>query len=138
MRRAGRRGHGGPSAWSLVGVLFLIVMYGVPLLWLAATSLKDNRAIFANPGGIVFSPSFQAYAQIAREGTLGKAALNSAIISIGTTILTLLLGIQTAYGLDRVRGAPLTVGPRSRPGRHGPVPSLHGARSEAIRRRYPA
>ncbi len=109
MKRAGRR-PGDASPWSLIGVAFLIVIYGVPLLWLVATSLKDNRAIFANPGGIIFSPSFQAYAQIAREGTLGRAALNSAIISVGTTVLTLLLGIPTAYGLDRRRGATLTAG----------------------------
>ena len=72
--------------------------------------LKDNRAIFANPGGIIFSPSFHAYLQIAQEGTLGKAALNSAIISVGTTLLTLLLGVPTAYGIHRVRGTTLTVG----------------------------
>jgi ABC-type glycerol-3-phosphate transport system permease component len=48
--------------------------------------------------------------QIVQEGTLGKAALNSAIISVGTTLLTLLLGVPTAYGIDRVRGTTLTVG----------------------------
>jgi len=98
------------TAWSLLGVLFLIVAYGIPLIWLLATSLKDNRAIFANPGGILFSPSFHSYLQIAREGTLGRAALNSAIISVGTMLLTLVLGVPTAYGLDRIRGTTLTVG----------------------------
>ncbi len=99
-----------PFPWALVGIVFLLVVYGVPLLWLLATSLKDNRAIFANPGGVIFSPSFHAYVQIAREGTLGRAALNSFIIAAGTTLLTAVLGIPTAYGLDRVRGTPLTVG----------------------------
>ncbi len=110
MRRARRAGPQTMTPWSMIGVILLLVLYGVPLLWLLATSFKDNRAIFANPGGLIFSPSFQAYAQIAQEGTLGKAALNSAIISVGTTVLTLLFGIPAAYGLDRRRGAPLTVG----------------------------
>ncbi len=98
------------TAWILVGIVFLVAVYGIPLLWLVATSLKDNRAIFANPGGIIFKPSFHAYVEIAQEGTLGQAALNSAIISLGTTFLTLLLGVPTAYGLDRIRGAALTIG----------------------------
>ena len=98
------------TPWSLVGVVVLILLYGIPLLWLVVTSLKDNRAIFANPGSIIFTPTFHAYAEIAQGGTLGQAALNSAIISIGTTLLTIGIGIPTAYGLDRSRGTLLTVG----------------------------
>lgn len=94
---------------SLIGVVILILLYAIPLFWLAATSFKDNTAIFANPGGIVFTPTFGAYKQIAREGTLGQATLNSAIIAVGTTILTLLIAIPTAYGLDRIRGTVLSV-----------------------------
>jgi multiple sugar transport system permease protein len=98
------------TPWSMIGVVFLILVYAIPLIWLIATSFKDNRAIFANPGGIIFTPTFHAYVEITQEGTLGRAALNSAIISVGTTLLTLGLGVPTAYGLDRTRGTILTVG----------------------------
>ncbi len=98
------------TPWALVGVAFLILLYGIPLVWLVATSFKDNREVFANPGGVIFTPSFQGYEGIVQGGTLGQAALNSAIISIGTTLLTIGIGIPTAYGLDRSRGTLLTVG----------------------------
>lgn len=98
------------SPWTKVGIVFLLLVYGIPLLWLAATSLKSNTAIFADPGGILFHPSFAAYGEIASQGTLGQAALNSVIIAVGTTILTLVIAVPTAYGLDRSRGTILTVG----------------------------
>jgi len=98
------------TRWSLVGVVFLILLYGIPLVWLVATSFKSNREVFASPGGLIFTPSFQAYATIIRQGILGQAALNSAIVAIGTTLLTVGIGIPTAYGLDRSRGSLLTIG----------------------------
>lgn len=97
-------------AASRVGLVLLLVLYAVPLLWMLATSLKSNVSIFANPASIVFTPTFHAYATILHAGTLGTAALNSAIISVSTTILTLLIAIPAAYGLDRARGAFLSIG----------------------------
>lgn len=103
-------GHGTRKVLMKAGIIALIVIYGVPLLWLVLTSLKSNSAIFSNPAGLHFQPTFHAYIRIARQGTLGQAALNSAIISVCTTTLTLLIGIPTAYGLDRTRGIILSVG----------------------------
>jgi multiple sugar transport system permease protein len=107
--RSSSRDHT-PGPWALIGIIFLVLVYTIPLIWLIATSLKDNTAIFANPGGIIFRPSFAAYREIIRQGTLGQSALNSAIIAVGTTLLTLFIAIPTAYGLDRSRGRILTIG----------------------------
>ncbi len=107
MSALSRRGR---SPLAAAGVGVLILLYGIPLAWMLATSLKDNRAIFANPGGIVFRPSFGAYVEIAKEGTLGQAALNSGIISVGVTLLTIAIGVPAAYGLGRSRRSLVTVG----------------------------
>jgi multiple sugar transport system permease protein len=93
-----------------LGVLLLLVLYGVPLVWLVLSSLKSNVEIFSNPAGILFSPTLDSYLSIWRDGTLGTAMLNSAIIAVGTTLLTLAISIPTAYGLDRSRGLYLAVG----------------------------
>lgn len=91
-------------------IICLMLIYGVPLLWLVITSLKSNEAIFANPAGLHFLPSFHAYQRIASEGTLGQAALDSVIISTFTTLITLAIAIPSAYGLDRTKGNFLSVG----------------------------
>lgn len=103
-------GHRSRKVLAKAGVILMIVIYGVPLVWLVLTSLKSNSAIFANPAGLMFHPTFHAYIEIARQGTLGRAVLNSVIISVCTTTLTLLIAIPTAYGLDRTKGIILSVG----------------------------
>jgi multiple sugar transport system permease protein len=97
-------------AVSRLGVVILLLLYGIPLLWLVLTSLKTNVQIFADPAGVLFTPTFAAYRTIWSAGTLTTAAFNSAVIALGTTVLTLLIGIPTAYGLDRARGAYLSIG----------------------------
>lgn len=93
-----------------LGVFFLLLLYGVPLVWIVLSSLKSNREIFANPASIVFSPTLSAYQTLWQDGTLLSALLNSVIIAVATTILTLVLSIPTAYGLDRAGGTFLSLG----------------------------
>ncbi len=95
---------------SSLGIVVLIVVYGVPLVWIILTSVKSNTAIQANPAGPVFAPTFNAYVTITTQGTLGTAALNSAIIAIFTTLLTMCIAVPTAYGLDRTKGFILSAG----------------------------
>jgi multiple sugar transport system permease protein len=110
MRARTRRQARPRTVLSRIGTVILILVYGIPLAWLVMTSLKSNVAIFADPAGIRFTPSFHSYAQMVQQGTLGQAMRNSAIIAVGTTLLTLVIAIPTAYGLDRTRGAILAGG----------------------------
>lgn len=96
--------------FGLASVLLLLVLYGLPLVWIVLSSLKSNAEIFANPASIIFSPTFDAYQSLWQEGTLARALLNSVIIAVGTTLLTLVISIPTAYGLDRSEGLYLSIG----------------------------
>lgn len=86
------------------GALVLLVVYGTPVLWLLATSLKTNTEIFGNGAGLIFTPTLHAYHQIWNH-TLVDACVHSAIIAIGATTLTVALAVPTAYALARMRGA---------------------------------
>lgn len=88
----------------LIALLFVLV-YLFPVYWMIATSLKTSAAIFATPPQVVPSPPvFSAYsvAVINNPATL-RAILNSAIISLGTMVLTLVLAAPAAYALARLR-----------------------------------
>ncbi len=88
----------------LIALLFVLV-YLFPVYWMIATSLKTSAAIFATPPQVVPSPPvFSAYsvAVINNPATL-HAILNSAIISLGTMVLTLVLAAPAAYALARLR-----------------------------------
>ncbi|HXM57935.1 MAG TPA: carbohydrate ABC transporter permease [Candidatus Dormibacteraeota bacterium] len=90
-----------------IGVL--LVIYGVPFLWLVATSFKSDTQIFANEAGLIFQPTLDTYREIVNADLL-RACVNSAIIAAGTTALTLVLATPAAYALARVRGALVSAG----------------------------
>jgi multiple sugar transport system permease protein len=87
----------------------LVVIYGLPFLWLLATSFKTDTQIFANEAGLLFRPTLDTYRQILNQD-LFRACLNSAIIATGTTALTLLLATPAAYALARLHGGIVSLG----------------------------
>lgn len=109
-RRSAKAFHSAREWCSRFALIALFALYGIPLLWLVITSFKSNVAIFANPAGVIFSPTLHAYAGILQRGLLGQAALNSAIIAAGTMLLTVAIGVPAAYGLDRTKGRTLSLG----------------------------
>ena len=104
-----RRGY----ARTLIGTLFVLA-YLFPVYWMIATSLKTSGAIFASPPQVVPSPPvFSPYIDAVIDNPLTiRAIINSAIIGIGTMLLTLLLATPAAYALARLKlrgGALMTL-----------------------------
>jgi len=104
-----RRGY----ARTLIGTLFVLA-YLFPVYWMIATSLKTSGAIFASPPQIVPAPLvFSAYIDAVINNPLTiRAIINSAILGIGTMLLTLLLATPAAYALARLKlrgGALMTL-----------------------------
>jgi multiple sugar transport system permease protein len=100
-------------ARTVIATLFVLA-YLFPVYWMVATSLKTSAAIFATPPQVVPSPIvFSAYVTAVLNNPLTlRAILNSAIISLGTMALTLLLAAPAAYGLARLKlrgGALMTL-----------------------------
>jgi multiple sugar transport system permease protein len=104
--RARRLGYGK----TLIGTLFVLA-YLFPVYWMVATSLKTSSAIFATPPQVVPTPLvFTAYVEAVVNNPLTiHAIVNSAIISVGTMVFTLVLAAPAAYALARLnlRGGAL-------------------------------
>ncbi len=95
--------------WRRVGVVVLVllsVFYGVPLLWMLATSLKQTTDM-ADGSWLPLHPTFAAYTEFFRTDFL-PALRNSVQLSVSTTVLTMLLAIPAAYGLSRMRSWMVT------------------------------
>ena len=91
------------GAFQLAGLLFLLLALLGPFYWMAATSLKETKQTFAVPPVFVFTPTFEHYQGVIREGKVPRGLLNSLVITVGTTGLALLLGTPAAYVLARFR-----------------------------------
>jgi multiple sugar transport system permease protein len=98
------------AGWiAAAGTGVLVVLYGLPFLWLVATSLKTDAQIFATGGGLIFQPTFENYQSVVNQQLI-QACVNSAIIATGTTALTLTLATPAAYALARMKGVVVNIG----------------------------
>jgi multiple sugar transport system permease protein len=94
---------------STIGTWVIAAVYGLPIAWLVLTSLKSNIDIFRIPASPIFTPTLEAYAQLA-ETDLAQALLNSSVIAIASTVGTLLLAVPAAYALARGANRIVAVG----------------------------
>ncbi|MGA3188799.1 MAG: carbohydrate ABC transporter permease [Bryobacteraceae bacterium] len=73
-----------------------------PIYWLITISLKREIDQFASPPlWFSFTPTLRHYVAIFRQAAFGRYFLNSIIVSTGSTLIALVLGLPAAYGLVR-------------------------------------
>ena len=86
-----------------ISLVFLLA-WAFPVVWSVLNSLKTDRDALAYPPKLIFSPTWEAY----RDVLFGSASIlpnlvSSMVISVGTTIVTMLMAIPAAYALARLR-----------------------------------
>jgi multiple sugar transport system permease protein len=79
----------------------LILWTFLPFLITLSISFKGEGEAFANFGLIPQNPSFEAYRDVLGRPGFRGAFLNSVIIGLGTTVLTLVLAVPAAYAFAR-------------------------------------
>lgn len=81
----------------------VLAFTALPLIWLAAASVKSRHDALALPPRFIFTPDFTAYGKILSSGLVGAFG-NSLAIALINVMLALALGVPAAFGLARMRG----------------------------------
>jgi multiple sugar transport system permease protein len=95
-------------------ILAVLIVLGIavfPLYWMVVTALSSNADLFADKPRLV--PDFSrigVFFDALAEGKVGGWLRNSLVVAVGTTILSVGLGIPLGYALSRFsfRGKALT------------------------------
>ncbi|MEV0008256.1 carbohydrate ABC transporter permease [Streptomyces sp. NPDC047973] len=110
----GRRPRWTPGRIALlVAALLLTAVWLLPLAWAVATSLKPEGDTTKTPLSWIGSRvTFEAYSKVWKSGDLMVWLMNSAYISVMTTLLTVVTCAMAAYGFTRTdfRGRRLLYG----------------------------
>jgi ABC-type glycerol-3-phosphate transport system permease component len=85
---------------ALIGVL---VFFLFPPLWLLVTSLKNYKDAFAMPPVLVFIPTITSYLNVLGNADFLGYAVNSVLVAIGSTVLSLAIGAPAAYAMAKLR-----------------------------------
>lgn len=91
--------------WSLPPYVVLsgwALFVGVPILWMAMSSLKTRTEIFADPFGLPADPQWGNYGEAWNVG-VGGFLLNSAIVTVASVGLILITSSLASYALARQR-----------------------------------
>jgi sorbitol/mannitol transport system permease protein len=96
-RLEGRRAALSKVLWSVVGWLVVFVFF-FPVLWMWLESLKTEPQAASSPPTIFFVPTLMEFQEVL-SGDFPPFFINSAIASIGSTLLVLVLGLPAAYAL---------------------------------------
>lgn len=80
-------------------VFSLLMIY--PLYWLITSAFKTNQEFFTDPYSFPTSFAWENFTRAWEVANLGQAMLNSTIVTISATALTVFLGALTAYAISR-------------------------------------
>ena len=105
-RRAGgpRRRRREPDAvnWSLTALLIVLALtIAIPLYFAVVTALKTTDQLGGTGFGLPSSIRWANFADAWRLTDFPRAALNSALITVGAVVLTLLTNSMVAYAIAR-------------------------------------
>lgn len=93
--------------WLNVGhyavLCLLSFMCLTPLVVMFLTSFKTQTQVFSDPPLWLFMPTLDNYRAVLFEGSFDKYLVNSLIVSVVSTVLTLWFGCMAAYAIVRFR-----------------------------------
>ncbi len=98
----------------IAGIIIL-----TPTAWMVMSSFKPSFEVTAYPPALMFSPTIQNYIELMRTTPFFNYAINSMIVTVGSTSLGLLFGIPAAFAVSWTRiswPAILTLAARMAPG----------------------
>jgi raffinose/stachyose/melibiose transport system permease protein len=90
---------------SVTHVVLIVVglLWIYPFVWMLSSSVKPNGAVFAGLGLIPTQFFFDNYTTVWSDGNIGRAFLNSVIVSVTGVIITVLVTSMMGYALGRKR-----------------------------------
>ncbi|MEM7023822.1 MAG: carbohydrate ABC transporter permease [Pseudomonadota bacterium] len=101
MSRTGWRARLGDLAAYLVLIAAILVAL-FPVFWTVSTSIKDRVTSFAIPPAFFdFVPVSKNYLTLFSSPAFQQVYLNTIVVTIGSTLLTVLAGSACAYALSR-------------------------------------
>ena len=83
---------------AIVGIIIL-----TPLAWMVLASFKSSQDVTAYPPSLIFAPTLDNYVHLLRTTPFLDYARNSLIVTAGSTMLGIVLGVPAAYVVSLTR-----------------------------------
>lgn len=88
---------GSPVAGTIAWITALVMFF--PIAWMVLASFKTEVQAVQSPPAIIFMPTLINYRDIFSEANYLLFAWNSVAISVGATVLSLIIGVPAAFAM---------------------------------------
>jgi multiple sugar transport system permease protein len=86
----------------LIALIVLVVLWVAPIIWIVGLSLKPNELLAQSTRGFLLPPfTLRNYIDVFTVSPLLGWMVNSAVVAVGQTILTLIIASLAGYGFAR-------------------------------------
>jgi multiple sugar transport system permease protein len=82
-------------------LLLVVVVCVFPFYWMFTISFKEQTAILSSTPQFIFRPTLENYIDADRKFNIGASLLNSLIVALSTTAISLILGAPAAFAIAR-------------------------------------
>jgi sorbitol/mannitol transport system permease protein len=79
--------------WGTAALIFF------PIFWMFLTSFKTELEAVQTPPSLFFAPTLENYVEVQERAAYFRFAMNSIVISFGSTLLALLFAVPAAYAM---------------------------------------
>lgn len=87
-----------------ISLAVMVVISVFPILWMFDSSLKGQSEIYSSPPTFtIHHVTLENYLRVIFESSIPRAFMNSLIISLSATLITVVLGCLAGYGFSRYR-----------------------------------
>ncbi|WP_409341262.1 carbohydrate ABC transporter permease [Paenibacillus sp. MBLB4367] len=97
-----KRKKGGRTTMAVLTFVVLFV-FAFPFLWMLLASFKTQAQIMSTSNFLFFKPTGHNYTSVFQEYDFMKFIVNSFIVAVGSTVLSLVLGLPAAYAIARYK-----------------------------------
>ncbi len=92
-----------------LAVVAIVLWSAGPIAFMLLSSVKPGKDIFAVPPVLLFSPTLEHYAALwTKWGSFFDGLVNSAIITVGATVLAVVVSLAAGFAYSRYRGRAMT------------------------------
>ncbi len=90
------------NIFRIIVILMILAFIALPVMWIISTSLSQRIAMFKLPPKLFTAFITDNFKYVFTEMAVNSWILNSLIISIGTMVLSLIIGVPAGYAFSRI------------------------------------
>lgn len=85
---------------NMLQIVFVAIVILLPIAWMVLGSFKPSSQVTAYPPKLFFSPTLDNYRQLFGTTPFARYTWNSAVVTVGSTLIGLALGVPAAFAVS--------------------------------------